>query len=201
MDEADHIQHEQFKLQQEHAEQTRPRPPTQEEITEAIESWNAPERVKNWYRKNPAWAVDANAQRQISEIHHFAKQATGAEEFSDAHIDAMERILFGSAQAAKQSNGHDSERAREPQRPPSPPASPVRQQPQPQRAPQNFAVAAPPSRENFSMSTGRSADAPTRLTAEEMNLAESLGLSHKAYAEQKARMLKLKQSGVIQGDN
>jgi hypothetical protein len=57
-------------------------------------------------------------------------------------------------------------------------------------------LSAPPTRENLSWSNGRPSG-DTRLTAEEAQLARTLGLSPQQYQEEKAKMVRLKEAGVL----
>jgi hypothetical protein len=48
------------------------------------------------------------------------------------------------------------------------------------------------------MTTGRPAGQPTQLTAEELTLSRALKISPEEYAENKQKMIALKNAGVIQ---
>lgn len=67
--------------QQPEEEQEQHEPPSEEQVEQAIADWNVPEKVKGWFRRNPSWATDPNAQAQLAQIHRIAAQATGAAEF------------------------------------------------------------------------------------------------------------------------
>jgi len=59
-------------------------------------------------------------------------------------------------------------------------------------------VSAPSTRDVPSFTTGRLQSEPTRLTANEADLARTLKISPEEYARQKAKMIQLKKMGAIQ---
>src|SRR5262249_22928670 len=63
---------------------------------------------------------------------------------------------------------------------------------------QSVAYSAPPTREVPSATTGRPIGHRAPLTTAELEIARSSGISPEQYAENKARMEKMKQSGQIQ---
>ena len=77
-------------------------------------------------------------------------------------------------------------------------AAPART-PVPQQARPAAPVSAPPTRDAPSMTTGRSPSEPLRLTAEEQQLARTLGLSDSQYMEGKKRMMAEKAAGLHDG--
>jgi hypothetical protein len=154
-------------------------PPTTEQI---IENSGLPDRARRWYRENPSFLTDPEKAAHIQHSHWIARREVG-EEFTDRYFDRMEELL-GFRPPAK-SNGGNGGSALTPRA-----AAPVRQYSGP-------AVSAPPTRDVPSFSTGRPTGELSRLTTEEAALARSLEISPQEYAEQKQKMARLKQAGVI----
>jgi len=104
------------------------------------------------------------------------------EEFTERYFDQME-ILLGM-------------RSEAPTPAPQPAAPSPRLQAPVASGPM---VSAPPTRDSQSWSSGRPlGETRTRLTAEEMDLAERLGLEPAEYLRQKEKLMRLKQAGAIQ---
>jgi hypothetical protein len=150
-----------------------------------------PARVEKWLAEHPQY-LDPNDSVAQAEIHLATVKCMRDGKTWDApdFIDTIERHL-GFAPAT---NGRTQDMRIESR--PSPPAS----TPAPRAAPprQSHAVSAPPSRDPPSFATGRPQGGPVRLTAEEIEMARASGISPQEYAEQKKKMERMKQAGVIQ---
>jgi hypothetical protein len=129
-------------------------------------------------RDNPQFITDPEQAARLSYAHHIAARETG-EQMTPRYFAAMESLL-------------ELPQAESPPQPqPRAPATPARP------AGPSISYAAPPTREAPSMSTGYSPDdSRVTLTAEEVNLAKSLGLSNADYARQKLIYRRQKQAGM-----
>jgi hypothetical protein len=154
-----------------------------EQFEDAIQ--HLPARVQGWYRSHPEFLIDPEHAAKMTYIYHAAAREVG-EADTDAHLDRMEGML-GLRHAAPQ-----PEPALLPERPAQPRAAPVRQQ--------GALVSAPPTRDSYSMSTGRPQGGPTQLSGEERQLAKTLGLTDEQYRKGKERMLREKAGGFHQHD-
>jgi hypothetical protein len=107
---------------------------------------------------------------------------------TDSYFSKKEELL-GLTQP-RQTNGNGAAQ---------PAPAPRQSAPAPQQARPASPVSAPPHRDAPSMTTGRSASEPLRLTAEELSLAATMGISPQQYAEGKKRMLREKAAGLHDG--
>jgi hypothetical protein len=140
-----------------------------------------PPRAQAWLRAHPDYVTDAAKNERMQKAHHVAEYQAGGQAFTDDYFNRMD-VLLGFRP--------DSGMRQQPQQQPvTPQRQPVRQQGAP--------VSAPPHRDVPSYSTGRPASTPTQLTAEELALTHSLGISPETYREKKRLMNELKANGVI----
>src|SRR5262249_36992938 len=156
-----------------------------------------PERAKAWLRKHPEYLLDQEKNAEL-QFHHF-KARREAEEFSDGYYGVLERHLGLSNGQAKQHENHIPSENVVPPSPPRP-SAPVNVPPR-NSAPQqrtSVSYSAPPTREAPSMRTGRPVSYRAPLSQGELDVAASLGISPQEYAQQKEKMLRLKQSGEMQ---
>jgi len=166
-----------------------PQEPTLEQMIAHL-----PPRVQRWYRAHPEFLTDPEKAAQIQYCHHVARREVG-EEMTEPYFDRMEQMLCLRQQppigveGRPQSNGNG--------RTESAPA-PTRPVDRPEQRMAGPAVSAPPSREPPSMKTGRPVSYRAPLTQGELDVAASLGISPQEYAQQKEKMLRLKQSGEMQ---
>jgi hypothetical protein len=142
-------------------------------VEQTIANSGLPPRAQAWLRAHPDYITDAAKNERMQKMHYVAEHQAGGQAFTDAYFRELEGLL-GFVPAASRS------------------AALVRQQ----RV--GAPVSAPPSRDSFSLSTGRPVGGPMRLTAEEASFARSLGLTEQQYADNKRKMHQLKASGVIQ---
>jgi hypothetical protein len=141
-----------------------------------------PPHIEKWARENPRYLNDPIAAAEL-QVAIMKSQRDGLSWESPAFIERTEQHLGLRRQPEKQPV---TTRYEPPQR------QPVRQQ-----AYKGPPVSLPPTRDVPSYSTGRPS-ADTRLTAEEAQLARTLGLSPQQYEEQKDKMRRLKEAGVLQ---
>jgi hypothetical protein len=144
-------------------------------LEEAIRDW--PERPKKWVRENPQFITDPEQSARMQYAHHIAVRETG-ENGTPRYYAAMESLL----------ELPQAEPSPQPQ--PRAPATPSRP------AGPSVSYAAPPTREAPSFSGQPVSDGRVTLTAEEVNLAKSLGLSNQDYARQKLIYRRQKQAGM-----
>jgi hypothetical protein len=162
--------------------------------TEPPQEPQMPARVEKWLADHPQY-LDPNDHVAQAEIHLATVKCMRDGKTWDApdFIDTVERHLgFAPAPAT---NGQTRDMRIESR--PSPPA-PAPQVAPPRRQTMSVPVSAPPTRENVSMSTGRPQGGPVRLTAEEIEMARASGISPEEYAQQKKKLERMKQAGVIQ---
>jgi hypothetical protein len=177
-----------------------PQPPPQQQPTIEQAIANLPKRAQGWYKSHPEYFTDPEGAARMQYAHWVVKRETG-EEFTEKYFDRMEHLLGFQQQPPAQPkpaptqenkvNGHAPVSA-----PTAPPrdAAPVRQQ---QQRP-GPSVSAPPTRTAPSMTTGKPPHSQPQLTAEEVALAASLRISLQEYAEQKDKMRRMQQAGIIQ---
>jgi hypothetical protein len=139
---------------------------------QTIANSGLPPRAQAWLRAHPDYISDATKNERMQKMHYVAEHQAGGQAFTDAYFRELEGLL-GFVPAASRG------------------AAPVRQQ----RV--GAPVSAPPSRDSFSLSTGRPVGGPMRLSAEEQSLARSLGLTPDEYRVNKQKMIDLKAAGVI----
>jgi hypothetical protein len=167
---------------QQSEERPQQRPITMEQI---IADAPIPERAKAWLRQHSDYMTDPVKNARITKMHHVAEYQAGGTAYSEDYFQRLEELL--GIRAKPNGNG---------QHVPTPQRQSV---PSPQRqsgaSPQ---VSAPPTRQAPSMTTGRPANVRVPLTAEELTLARALKLSPEEYAENKQKMIALKNAGVIQ---
>ena len=130
-----------------------------------------PEGVRGWLRARPQYLSDPEKNAQIQHAHLVSVRETGDDEFGPHYYERLEHHL-----------------GLRPQR-----------QPQQQTRPASTAsstaadsVAAPPTRDSISMSTGRPTGSVS-LSGEEREFARMVGLSDAEYAAEKQRMLRTQQ--------
>jgi hypothetical protein len=126
-----------------------------------------PERMKQWLRQHPEYVADQRKLDALKHNHWLARDEAGSE-YSTEYFEALERLLG----------------LRAPRQAP-PIAAPQRQAPGPP-------VSAPPTRSAQSWSSGRPQQSVPSLTAEEAELAKTIGISPQEYQQQKRRMYELK---------
>ena len=148
-----------------------------------------PEHIRRWAEANPRYLSDPIGQAELNVA--LMKATRDGKNWQDPDfIEVTERHLGIRQQPAKKQpvTSHSYE-------PPARQAAPVQRQPvrQAYRGPP---MSAPPTRDVPSYTTGRP-PTDSRLTAEEAQLAKSLGLSTEEYQHQKNRMLRLKEAGVL----
>jgi len=135
---------------------------------------NLPERMRDWYRVDPQFLEERAAQVQYA--HHVVRRELG-EEFTDPYYEKMDHVLGLGRQ------------------PPQPEPQPLPERKVSAPARQNGPpVSAPPSRDSHSMTTGRPVG-DTRLTAEQLELARTLGLTPEQYRQGVERMNREKAGG------
>jgi hypothetical protein len=120
----------------------------------------------------------------LGKMHHVAEYQAGGTAYSNDYFQRLEELLGLRAKPTGNSK----------------PAAQRQSVPSPQRqsggpSPQ---VSAPPARQAPSMTTGRPAGQPSQLTAEELTLTRALKITPEEYAENKQKMITLKNAGVIQ---
>lgn len=145
--------------------------PQDDPAEQMIARSNLPPRMQHWLRQHPDWVTDATKNARMQKMHHVAEWQAG-QAFTDDYINKMESLL-GLAPA-------------EPVTVAAPRAAPARQQ----------YVSAPVHRDTPSFVTGRPQSSPMQLTAEELELARTLGISSQQYIEGKKRMLSEKAGGL-----
>jgi hypothetical protein len=157
-----------------------------------------PPHVQEWLNKHPQYLNDALAQ---AELHVAAMKSTrdGKTWHDPDFIPTVERYL--GLQPPPQTktaptNGHVPVSAPTASHNPAP-AAPARNA-APPRQYVGPTLSAPPTRESPSMSTGKPVGRPIPLTADELAVARNSGLTPQQYADQKERMLRLRQQGAIQ---
>ena len=145
-----------------------------------------PDHIRRWAEANPRYVSDPLGQAELNVA--LMKATRDGKGWQDPDfVETVERHL-GLRQAEKPAPSRSYE-------PPARQASPVRQA-APVRQYKGPPMSAPPTRDVPSYSTGRP-PTDTRLTAEEAQIAKSLGLSSQEYQYQKERMHKLKAAGVL----
>jgi len=181
-------------VRQQQAQPREAEPQPQQPITaeQIIAGSGLPERAKNWLRQHPEFILDAAKNNTIIALHDVAKRQSG-EEWTDRYFERMEDLL-GLTPRPEQVRPA----ANQPIQPRYVEAAPART-PVPQQARPAAPVSAPPTRDAPSMTTGRSPSEPLRLTAEEQQLARTLGLSDSQYMEGKKRMMAEKAAGMHDG--
>jgi len=160
---------------------TQPQAPQHERPADPAAQFEAalahlPERVRGWYRVDPQHLDERAAQIQYA--HHVVRRELG-EGFTEPYYAKMEHAL-GVRNVALPESPPQPERRREP--------APARQQSGPP-------VSAPPTRDSYSMASGRPMSGPTQLTGEERELAKTLGLTDQQYLDGKKRMLRERGEG------
>src|SRR5215831_3584530 len=143
-----------------------------------------PERAKAWLRKHPEYVLDQEKNAELQHFHYKARKE--AEDFSDGYYGVLERHLGIS-------NGHaETKPTPQPTNHAPRPAAPQRQPAPRMSAP----VSAPPTRQAPSMSTGRAPTYRQPLNKEEVEVAQSLGVSLDEYQRNKERWQKMKSEGA-----
>ena len=162
---ADHFHQQQPQQPQFATEPPEPADP----VEQSIAALQAPENFKGWLRGHPQLMTEPRL-RAALEHHHFAAFDQAGGEFNNKYFDVLERLL-GLRMA--------------------PVSQPVASAMAARQAPN---VSAPPSRESVSWTNGRPvhAGALPALTTEEAEFAVSLGMTHRQYQVQKAKMHQLK---------
>jgi hypothetical protein len=154
----------------------------EEQFEQAISRF--PPRIQQWCRKDPRLLHDPERIAQAQYSHHRAARECGAEG-TDAYYDRMEALLGLTPRA----NGTPPPQSVAPPRAPTPrPAPQFTGQPPP----------APPTRQNFSMTTGKSQSDSMRPTELDRHYAQVAGIPVEEYMEGKRRMLEEKKAGLHQ---
>ena len=147
-----------------------------------------PEHIRRWAEANPRYLSDPIGQAELNVA--LMKATRDGKNWQDPDfIEVTERHL-----GLRQQPAEKPVVTREPSQ-----RQPVQRQPVRQQAYRGPPMSAPPTRDVPSYATGRP-PTDTRLTADEAQLAKSLGLSSQEYQYQKERMLRLKEARVIRDD-
>jgi hypothetical protein len=171
-------QHAREPVEQPRAEPPQPASQTAEEQFEQAIS-RFPERIRQWCRKDPRLLHDPERIAQAQYSHHRAARECGSEGTTE-YYDRMEALLGLTPRAQSVA----------PPRPQAPrPAPQFTSQP----------PAAPPSRQQFSMATGRSQSDSIRPTALDHEGARIAGVDIETYMEGKYRFLAEKKAGLHGG--
>jgi hypothetical protein len=170
-----------------HYERVESRPPEPPDPVEAAIA-TMPPRVQRWYRSNPELLTNLELAARVQYCHHVAAREVG-QQFTDPYFDRMEHLLGFTKQQPQtktppsQVNGH------------APVSAPAVRQQQQRSGP---SVSAPPTRAIPSMATGRSVTGRRPLTAAQVEIAQSSGISVEEYQEKLEKMERLKAAGAIQ---
>jgi hypothetical protein len=132
---------------------------------------NVPEQARHGLRNHPQYLLDPEDNAHLQSAHYVAVEKTGGEQFTPRYFRAMETHLG----LRDEDVPHRSTR----------PIAPRHRGP---------AVSAPPTRESISLATGRPMR-DTRLTAEELSLAATIGITPEEYRLGKERMMREKGEG------
>jgi hypothetical protein len=150
-----------------------PQRPTAEQI---IATSGLPERAKNWLRQHPEYITDKDKNDLLLKMHYVAEHQAGGE-YTDPYFERMDELL-GHKQPKPNGDGAASTRR-----------LPVQhRQPAPRQQAPAVSYSAPPHRDVPTMRTGRSPSVRTPLSADELEVARSSGMTPEQYAEAK-RML------------
>jgi hypothetical protein len=178
-------------------EPQRQQPQQPQSVEQIIATSGLPALVQNWLRQHPDLITDPAKNAQLQKAHHIAEYLTGGDVETPYYLQRLEETLGyrpksngnGAAQqpAVQPTSDHSRGQAYRPTQ-----AAPVRQQQY--AAP----VSAPPTRENYSMSTGKPRNARVPLTEDERQIARNSGISDAEYERQKDRMNAMKVAGYIQ---
>jgi hypothetical protein len=133
---------------------------------------NVPEQARHWLRNHPQYLLDPEDNAHLQSAHYVAVEKTGGEQFTPRYFRAMETHLG----LRDEDVPHRSTR----------PIAPRHRGP---------AVSAPPTRDTLSLSTGRPLRDGTRLSAEELSLAATIGITPEEYRLGKERMMREKGEG------
>jgi hypothetical protein len=188
MDRAETLQRGPAVQHYERSVESRPPEPAADPVEAALAAM--PPRVQRWYRTNPELLTNPELAARVQYCHHVAAREVG-QQFTDPYFDRMESLLgFRKQQQPKPaSNGHAAPAAA-----PARNDGSVRQQ---QQRP-GPSVSAPPTREVPSMASGRPVGRRVPLTADELQIAQSLGISAEEYQTQKEKMERLRAAGAVQ---
>jgi hypothetical protein len=129
---------------------------------------NVPEQARHWLRNHSEYLTDPEQNAHLQSAHWVARGQTG-EEFTPRYFRAVEEHL-GLRDEHPQRSARVAPRHRGP------------------------AVSAPPTRESISLATGRPMR-DTRLSAEELSLAATIGITPEEYRLGKERMMREKGEG------
>lgn len=163
-------------------------PPEAPTLAEAIA--NLPER---WYIAHPEFLTNPEKAAQVQYCHWVARRETG-EEFTEPYFDRMEALLGVEREMRSYGNGAQPDTI--PTEPQQRDTAPRTSAPPVRRQASAGLVSAPPTRDVLSMTSGRPASEPLRLTREEQELARTLGLTDSQYIEGKKRMMAEKAAGL-----
>src|SRR5262245_658162 len=154
-----------------------------------------PVHVREWLSRHPEYLDPRNAIAQ-GEIHVATLKCLrdGLTWNDDNFLPTIERHL--GLTLTPTTNGHENRHVGTPT--PTSPAPPRREPERLVRAMRGVPVSAPPHREIPSMSSGRPVGRLPPLTQAELEIAAACGQTPEQYQQQKARMMQLKQAGVIQ---
>src|SRR5262249_20169794 len=151
-------------------------------------------RIQKWLERDPRLQSDLERIAEANYLHHKATRETDGQG-EDAYYNRMEQLLFAPA-----SNGKHLPPA-EPQ--PAPyNGAPRTQAPRPSTpAPRTFSQqppAAPPTRQGYSVTTGRPTSSPLRPTEADYEGARIAGIDIQTYMEGKRRFLAEQAAGMHQ---
>jgi len=184
-------------VEQPHAAEPLPRQQTPEEF---IDHLDVPETTKKWLKKHPEVITDSALGQEVRALHNTARRRAGGEEFSENYFRAMDNLLgFESAENARHLPPS------EPVRPPyngAPPRAQPPRQPSPGPRVSTQPPAAPPTREAFSMSTGRAMSHSPPLTEAERIIAQQSFQTKDGISpddQYRATRDRLKRDGIIGG--
>src|SRR5215831_2147790 len=168
-------------LQHQRQQQPPPPPPQQQEVPAAVAKFLA---------ENPRF-MDPNDAVSQAEIYTATLKANrdGLKWDDDNFIPAIQRHLGISNGHAERHKNIIPNENNDPPRPAAPPRQPAR----PMSGPP---VSAPPTRQAPSMSTGRAPNFRQPLNKEEVEVAQSLGVSLDEYQRNKERWQKMKAEGA-----
>jgi len=173
-----------------------PEPP-KDRVGEIIDQCQLGETAKAWLRNHPEFVTDQGRNQQIVYLHDIAKRKCGGGEYTPDYFRVMDDLL-GFSPAGNGKHLPPSEPVTPPyngasrSQPPSPSPRPPAPRPGYTQPP-----AAPPTRQGYSLQTGRQTE-PLRATDLDREYARIAGVSVEDYMEGKRRMEAEKKAGLHQ---
>jgi hypothetical protein len=167
-------------------------------IEEIIDQCPLGEHAKAWLHNHKEYVTDPVRNQQLVLLHDIAKRKSGAE-YTPRYFQVMDDLL-GFEPAGNGRHLPPNEPASPPYNGAPPPRAPMPTPRQP--APQRFASqppAAPPTRENTNMRTGRPQSDSLRATELDRHYAQIAGISIEEYMAGKRRMIEEKKAGLHGG--